>query len=302
MIFSGKNFIFFLSKTAFFFLSLFAGVASAEINVTDDAGKPFRLDKPVNRIVSLAPFITELLFEVGAEKKILGTIEFSDYPIEARNIPRIGRHNALDVEAILAMKPDLLIAWRTGTPAAPLSQLKRLGLPVFYLEPVRLEDITKSLQILGKLTGNIEQAKYQSLKFARQLEKLRKTFQPGEQLDVFYQIWDKPLMSVNRQHLVSDVLRLCGGKNIFQNVSTVSFSVTRESVIARNPDVIFLSGQGSLERDWKSHWLHWKSLKAVKQGNLFQVNPDYMRHTSRILLGVKQVCEKLENARKKTGK
>jgi iron complex transport system substrate-binding protein len=291
---------FFQPRKGFFclFLALFLTPASyAEIVLQDDAGTRFELKQPVKRIVSLAPFITELLFEIGSENTVSGTLEFSDYPPAAREIPRVGRHNALDVEAILAMKPDLLIAWKTGTPAAPLEQLKRMGLPVFYLEPIRLRDISRSLEKLGRLTGRVESARYQAMEFDRQLQKLKKTYRGKQKLNVFYQIWDQPLMSVNGQHLVSDVLDLCGGTNIFGKVKTVSFAVNREAVIAANPDVIVISGQGSLGSNWQAGWKKWKSITAVKYENLFQVNPDYLRHTSRVLLGARQICKALEKAR-----
>jgi iron complex transport system substrate-binding protein len=162
--------------------------ARSDIQVTDDAGQRVTLRKPAQRIVSLAPHITELLFAVGAGAAVVGTSEFSDYPEAARALPRVGGGGGLDLEAILALQPDLVIAWKSGNPAGQARRLEQLGVPVFFSEPSRLEDITFSLEKFGQLTGRREEAHIQALAFAERLAELRRRYSGRDVVTVFYQI------------------------------------------------------------------------------------------------------------------
>ena len=174
---------------------------TASITVTDDAGQHVELEQPAQRIISLAPHITELLFSIGAGDRIVGTVDYSDYPDAAQKIPRVGGNNALDLERIVSLSPDLVIAWGTGNKPVDLEKLRRFNLPVFISEPRRLMDIPDSLIRLSELTGTEEQAKAVSERFNNRLAGLRR-YSGREPVNVFYQIWDRPLMSVNGQHLI----------------------------------------------------------------------------------------------------
>jgi iron complex transport system substrate-binding protein len=274
--------------------------AWSDIQVTDDAGQRVTLRKPAQRIVSLAPHITELLFAVGAGAALVGTSEFSDYPEAARALPRVGGGGGLDLEAILALQPDLVIAWKSGNPAGQARRLQLLGMPVFFSEPSRLEDITSSLEKFGQLTGRREEAHIQALTFAERLAELRRRYSGRDEVTVFYQIWERPLMTVNGRHVVSDVIRLCGGRNVFAELPTLAPQIGIEAVLAANPDVIVVGDAAGAPAESLVAWRRWPELKAVSQQHLYTIQRELLvRHTPRLLEGAGQLCRLLEGVRER---
>ena len=274
------------------------GLAWSDIHVTDDSGQQITLQKPAQRIVSLAPHITELLFAVGAGAAVVGTSEFSDYPEAARALPRVGGGGGLDLEAILALQPDLVIAWASGNPAGQARRLQQLGLPVFFSEPSRLEDIISSLERFGQLTGRREAARVQARAFADRLEALRRRYSGRDEVTVYYQIWERPLMTVNGQHVVSDVIRLCGGRNVFADLPALAPQIDSEAVLAANPDVIVVGDAAGEPAASLLAWRRWPELKAVSQRHLYAIQRELLvRHTPRLLDGAQQLCRLLEGVR-----
>ncbi len=268
------------------------------ISVRDDAGRLIRLDKPARRIVSLAPHAVELLFAAGAGDRIVATVSYSDYPEQAKAIPRIGSYTAVDVERILAMKPDLVIAWESGNRKNEIDKLIQLGLTVFINEPRSIEDVANSIERLGKLTATETPANRFSENFRRHYRHLQKTYQNRRKVRMFYQIWNDPLMTINGQHLISAVMRLCGAKNIFRNMSSLSASVSVESVIAAKPEIIIAGGDKNEKAAWLTAWQRWKTLPAVKYKQLYFIEPDLLhRHGPRILDGAEIMCRDVEQAR-----
>jgi iron complex transport system substrate-binding protein len=284
---------------------LLNGPAWSEIRVVDDTGQTLTLEKPAQRIVSLAPHITELLFAVGAGAALVGTSEFSDYPEAARAIPRVGGGGGLDLEAILALQPDLVIAWESGNPAGQARRLQQLGLPVFFSEPSHMEDIISSLERFGQLTGRQEESHVQATAFADRLEALRRRYSGQDVITVYYQIWDHPLMTVNGRHIVSDVIRLCGGRNVFADLPVLAPQIDSEAVLAANPDVIVVGDAAGEPAASLVAWTRWPELKAVNQRHLYTIQRELLvRHTPRLLEGAGQLCRLLENVReqrKQTG-
>jgi iron complex transport system substrate-binding protein len=274
------------------------GLAWSDIHVTDDRGQQITLQKPAQRIVSLAPHITELLFAVGAGAAVVGTSEFSDYPEAARALPRVGGGGGLDLEAILALQPDLVIAWASGNPAGQARRLQQLGLPVFFSEPSRLEDIISSLERFGQLTGRREEARIQARAFADRLEDLRRRYSGRDEVTVYYQIWERPLMTVNGRHVVSDVIRLCGGRNVFADLPELAPQIDSEAVLAANPDVIVVGDAEGEPTASLLAWRRWPELKAVSQRHLYTIQRELLvRHTPRLLDGAQQLCRMLEGVR-----
>jgi iron complex transport system substrate-binding protein len=272
--------------------------AFAAIHVIDDAGQRITLEAPARRIVSLAPHITELLFDVGAGSAVVGTSQFSDYPAAARGIPRIGGSGGLDLEAILALQPDLVIAWQSGNPVAQTRRLARLGLPVFLSEPRRLGDIISSLERFGRLTGREEEARLQTRAFAQRLEDLRRRYAHRTEVSVYYQVWAHPLMTVNGQHIVSDVIRLCGGHNVFAALPALAPQIDREAVLAADPDVIVVGEAAAGPAASLNAWRRWPELKAVRQQHLYAIPRELLvRHTPRLLDGAEQLCRLLDGVR-----
>lgn len=283
-------------------LNLFAGFAAsafAEIQATDDAGNLLSVSQPSTRIISLAPHVTELLFAIGAGGQIVGADEFSDFPAAAKKLPRIGRAGALDLERIVALKPDLVIGWGSGNSSAQVAQLRKLGLKIFISEPRQLSDVSSSLRRFGLLTGNFEKAKISADNFDLGIASLRTRFAHSKPVTVFYEIWNQPLMTVNGQHIISAVIDLCGGKNVFANLGQLAPTVDIEAVISAQPLAILGSGSDATRPMWLDDWRRWPRIPAAANGNLFHIPPDLIqRHTPRLLEGAALVCEAIENARR----
>lgn len=270
----------------------------AGIRVPDDTGQEIVLARPAQRIVSLAPHITELLFAAGAGAQLVGVSGFSDYPEAARGIARIGGGGALDLEAIIALRPDLVVAWQSGNPEAAIQRLRAFGIPVFLSEPRRLGDVPDTLRRLGRLAGTGAEANAQAAAFTRRHQDLEKHYSGQAVLRVFYQVWDRPLMTVNGEHLISDVIRLCGGSNVFSGLPALAPQVDVEAVLAADPDVIVVgSDDAGLSAELQA-WRQWPAMKAVAQEQLFTVRRELLvRHSPRILDGAEQLCGILEQVR-----
>jgi iron complex transport system substrate-binding protein len=275
-----------------------AGAARAQIAAVDDAGRTIRLERPARRIVSLAPHITEQLYAAGAGAYIVGAVDYSDFPPEAKRLPRVGDSRAIDVERLLSMKPDLVVAWPQGNPDRQLEQLLSVGLTVYYSQPRTLEDVGSSLARLGVLAGTERIASEAGREFRERMRRLRERYAEREPVTVFYQIWNRPLYTVNGQHLISDVIRLCGGRNVFAGLPVLAPAVTQEAVLKADPVAIIASAEGGERPQWLDEWKEWPDLRAVKFGNLYTADADLLhRHGPRIADGAQQVCEMLDTAR-----
>ena len=257
--------------------------------------------QPARRILSLAPHITELLFAVGAGEWIVGTVQFSNYPPEAQKIPRIGSYEQFDMEAIVDLAPDLIVAWPGGNPQPQLEKLEQLGFTLFPSNPQRMIDIPLDMRRLGERVGTTAIASAQATKFEQAYQQLRQRFANKTKVRVFYQIWNHPLMTVNGQHLIDDIIRLCGGENIFSALAVLAPTVSIEAVLQANPHTIIASGMTEERPEWLDDWRQWPQLTAVSQNNLFVIPPDLIqRHTPRIMMGAIQMCEHLEAVRNGT--
>lgn len=274
-------------------------LAAFAIEVQDDRGETLVLAQPARRIVSLAPHATELIYAAGAGERLIAVTAFSDYPEAASRLPALGDSGKVDVERVLTLKPDLVIAWHSGNHAGDVAQLERLGLKVFVTEPRRLQDIPRLLRQIGKLAGTAGVAEHAALDFERQRNELSRRYSSRPPVSVFYQIWDAPLMSVNGEHLISEAISLCGGRNVFAAISALTPAISAEAVLAANPQAIVASG--SLYRDervWQA-WRRFPNMAAVKNKHLFFIHPDLIqRQTPRILQGARQLCEQLETVRR----
>jgi iron complex transport system substrate-binding protein len=269
----------------------------AGVMVTDDAGRRVTLEQPARRIVSLAPFITELLFAAGAGDAVVGVSEFSDYPEAARDIRQIGGGGGLDLEAIVALRPDLVIAWQSGNPTGQVERLQALGLRVFLSEPRQLGDVSQTLRRFGVLAGTGGIAKAGADAFERRHEQLQLKYAGQEPVSVFYQIWEHPLMTLNGKHLVSDVVRLCGGRNVFDALPSLAPQVDIEAVLAADPDVIIVAADE--DSPMLSGWRQWPSMSAVAHGHIYAIGRDRLvRHGPRILEGAEQLCAILQRVRR----
>lgn len=272
--------------------------AHAQIALRDDAGQELRLAHPAQRIVTLAPHATELLFAAGAGARVIATVEYSDYPPEAKRLPRVGGYETLDVERIVALQPDLVVAWGSGNPPAVLDRLRALRVPLFVSEPRSLDDVAKSLQTLGRLAGVEPSANRAAAAFRQRAAEIGARYAARAPVRVFYQVWDHPLMTVNDAHLISKVLGLCGGINVFGSLSALAPTVDVEAVLAADPEVVIGSEEAGARNDALDTWRRWPRLTATRRGHIFQMPSDILvRHAPRILDAAQIVCERIETAR-----
>ena len=280
------------------FLLCLAPCARADVAARDAEGAIIRLAAPARRIVSLVPHATENLYAAGAGDRVVGAVDFSDYPAAAARLPRVGGYDRLDLEALLALKPDLVVAWRSGTPPAPLARIRALGIPVYLSEPDQLADIPADIENLGRLAGSEATARAAARRFRARQADLRRRYGTRPPVTLFYQVWPRPLMTVGGGQILNEVLQLCGGANLFARLPGLAPTVSVEAVLASDPEAIIASGMDSGAPAGLDSWRGWKQLLAVARGNLFTVPADLVqRATPRLLDGAEQVCRELETAR-----
>jgi len=279
-------------------LTTSSAAAVAAITVADDSGRMVSLVQPAQRIISLTPHMTELLFAAGAGERIVGTVEYSNYPAAAQRIARIGDSAQLDLERIVALRPDLIIVWKNGNAQRQLDKLLRLGIPVFYNEPRRLADIARAIEQLGRLAGTESVALPASRAFTARADELRRRYAGRAPVTVLFQIWEQPLMTVNGDHLISDVIRLCGGQNVFASLKPLTPEIATEAVLAADPEAIVGVTAEAGQSDNLERWKRWPHLQATARGNLFVIHADLIsRNTPRVLDGAQRLCEQLDAAR-----
>ena len=275
-----------------------ANPASAAIAVRDDGGATLTLAQPARRIVTLAPHLAETLYAAGAGDALVGAVEYSSYPAAARNKPSVGGYSRLDLEAIVALKPDLVIAWQSGNSVAQIERLRALGLIVYLSQPRRIDDIASEIERLARLAGTEAVGDAAAARFRQRLSSLRQRYGARPPVRTFYQIWQQPLMTVGGAQIISSVIGLCGGENVFSRLPALAPTVSVEAVIAANPEAIVASGMGESRPEWLDDWKRWTSITAVARDNLFFVPPDLIqRHTPRLLDGAERLCQHLETAR-----
>jgi iron complex transport system substrate-binding protein len=268
----------------------------------DDRGQVVAVEVPAKRIVTLAPNLTELAFAAGAGSRIVGVSGYSDYPAMARRLTRVGDASSLDFERMLMLKPDLVLAWMSGNRGADIEAMERLGLPVFAIELDRLGDVPRVLRTIGTLAGTGPEAERSASAFEAEVAALRARYGGRPPVTVFYQIWHQPLITVSGAHMIGDVIRLCGGRNVFEGLSALTPAVSMESVLAADPRAIILSASSREEDAQATAVLNqFPELQAVARGQIYSIPPDFIqRQTPRILVGTRQLCEALESTRPRT--
>lgn len=277
-------------RDAYFALTLALGFAAGA------AGGP--AEAPPPRIVSLSPHITELLFAAGAGGRIVGVDDLSDYPPAAAAIAHVGEVSALDIEALLKLKPTLVILWDSGTPERRKAELERLNLRLYATEQRHLDDIGSSLIEFGRLAGTLPVAEAAARQYRDDLQRLRLQYAARPKLSVFYQVWDRPLYTLSGKQVLSEMLTLCGGENLFADLSALAPAVDREAVLERNPDVIIIGASGADGARQVRDWDRFPALNAVQAHRVYTVDPSLTsRMSPRILDGVQAICGLLDQAR-----
>ena len=273
---------------------------AAPIAAIDAGGVTVALAAPAKRIVSLAPHATELLFAAGAGEEIVGVLSPADAPPEAARITRVGDARALDLERIVALAPDLVVAWPYLAPAQ-VERLRSLGIPVFFSDPRTPEAIADDIERLGVLTGHGPGATDAAEKLRDRIAAVRRHERDAAALRVFYEIWDQPLFTVGGAHLISAAIELCGGRNVFASLALPAPQVSVEAVLAAAPDAIVAGGDGPVPPAWLDAWRTWKTLPAVARGNLYAIDANLLHRAGpRFVDGLEGLCGVLDRARTKS--
>jgi iron complex transport system substrate-binding protein len=281
-------------------LSIIALQAWAAVSAVDSDGRRITLERPAQRIVSLAPHVTEQLFAAGAGTRLIAVSEYSDYPEEAKHLPRVAGSGNVDLEMVLALKPDLVVAWRLEATAPSLARLEALGLRVFYSEPRRLAQIPESIEALGELAGTGATARPLAASLREQLKNLGAEYRSRRPVSVFYQISERPLMTLGGRQFVSDAIELCGGRNVFAASALMAPQVNIETVLAADPEAIITAKPDPSDRSWQAFWRRFSGLRAVHADNLYAVPLNEMhRHGPRAVAATAVLCRHIEEARLK---
>jgi iron complex transport system substrate-binding protein len=243
-------------------------MAHAAVTVQDDLGRSLSLAHLPLRIVSLAPGATEMLFAAGAGARVIATVAYSDDPAAARLVPRIGDAAAIDMERLIALHADVVVAWPKGGNPAQIAQVERMGLPVYREQVDAFSEFPASLRRLGELAGTRPIAERAARDLETQLAALTKRYGGGTPVSVLLEIWDRPIYTVGGKHLMSDALTLCGARNIFGDLDVAAPVVDIEAVIARNPDMIVAAAPPGAASGWLDEWKPFRALQAVRSGRL----------------------------------
>lgn len=279
-------------------LAMLPVMAGASVTVVDDVGRTVTLAQPARRVVSLAPHVTELLFAAGGGARVVGAVNYSDHPAAAKKLPQVGSYNKLDFERVLALKPDLIVVWHSGNPTRQVEQLERLGIPVFHSEPGRLDQIGDSLLRLGRLLGTEPAAQAAAREHGDRIAALKARYAGRPPVTVFYQVWPRPLYTLNDDHIASDMVRLCGGRNLFGALKTIAPEVGVEAVIEADPEVILVGGRDKPDDPGGKMWQAFKGMTAVRRNNIFTIDGDLTNRAGpRTAEGAAQLCAMLEEAR-----
>ncbi len=271
--------------------------ARADISVLDASGARVALPAPARRVISLAPHTTELLFAAGAGDRVVGVLAPGDWPAQARRLPKVGDANAVNLEGILALKPDLIVTW-PYLPGLKVERLREMGIAVYLSDPRTPNAIADDIERLGVLTGSSDAAARAAAALRARIASQRERYIGAEQVRVFYEIWNQPMYTVGGGHLITAAIELCGGSNVFATQTLPAPQVSVESVLAAAPSAIIAGTDAGVRPEWLDAWRAWPTLPAVAQDNLFVVDANLLHRAGpRFVDGVEQLCAALVVAR-----
>ncbi len=274
-------------------LGLCSSAAAAGITLQQADGTELILEEPASTIITLSPHLAELAFAAGVGERLVATVEYSNFPAAAEQLPRVGDAFRVDLERVLSLKPDLVIAWQSGNPALAISRLQELGLKTWVVEIRRPEEIATTLEQMGAAGGQVEAGKAAAQQSRLRLQEIQQAGAGKPRVSYFYQVAERPLFTLNGEHLVAQSLALCGGQNVFADESVLAPQISLEAVIVKDPEVIFapaIAGQA----DPLLAWQQWPRLRAVKQQRLYALSADEISRASpRLLDAVATACSLL---------
>jgi iron complex transport system substrate-binding protein len=296
-----------------------AGVLSAPVaaappdgfprTLVDDDGHALTLATPARRVVTTAPNLTEIVADLGALDRLVGTVDTSNHPAAARAVPRIGDHQRLDLERLIALKPDLVLVWTHGGTERELDALRRAGLALFKVEPMRLAEVPPAIERVGRLLGLDAAGRRRAAALRGELDALRAARPAAAApVDVFYQVWSEPLMTINDRQLIADVIALCGGRNVFGSLAPLVPQVSTEAVLRARPEAILAaredgSGGPAAQRAPRDRgfaaWQRFADFTPVRRGWLYTLPGDEItRAGPRLAHGARAMCGALDEVRR----
>lgn len=288
-------------KRFFFALILLSNVAMAQVSVIDYQGREIRLDRAAERVIGMAPHVVENLYSAGAAKHMVGVTSYSNYPEAALQLPIVGDYNRTNYELITELNPDLIVVWNSGRHLEVAKKLRELGFVVYVDDPHKLEDVARSIHDMGVLMGTEAEAEASATQFLQRLAQMRKKYTGKDPVSVLYQVWMDPLQTLNGDHIISDVIRLCSGSNVFSDEPSLAPKINVEAVIARDPEAIVAGGMATDMPQWLKAWQRWPVIEAVKKQQIYAIPPDIIsRHTVRLLDGAEYMCQHLQKVRTAT--
>ena len=272
------------------------GASAAPLALTDDLGRTVTLKSPAQRIVTLAPFLTELVFAAGAGDRVVGVSAYSNFPSQAASLPVVSSAVGISLEQLAALKPDLVMAWRDSFRPEDVERVGRFGAAVYIAHGRRLDDVPRLLRTIGTATGRDVSAVVGD--FERRVAALKGEYGGKRRVDAFLEIWHRPLTTISGSHFMNDALEICGGRNLFKERAGVAPQVSWEEVYERDPFVIIGAGSAPGEQEFRGNWKARGTLSAVKAGRLVYVDADTIqRPTTRTPEGIRQLCERLDAVR-----
>jgi len=272
-------------------------VVAAPVTVIDDAGHTLTLPHPAQRVIALAPHLTELVFAAGGGDKIAGVVRFSDYPAAAQTLPLVGDAFALNLERIAQLKPDLVLVWQSGLAERQRARLRALGLPVFESEIRRVEDIAHTLRKLGTLLATATAAETVASEMMQGWQALQEQYRHRPPVRVFYQLWHQPLMTVSGHHLIARAIAACGGINVFAGMALLTPTVSWEAAAQADPQLIVGASVAGSDAP-QGRWADLAQVDAVKHQRYAGLPPELMgRMGPRFVEGARLLCQAIERAR-----
>jgi len=272
----------------------------AQISVRDDSAHTVTLAAPAVRVVSLAPHLTEMAFAVGGGNAVKAVSRYSDHPAAARELPIVGDAFALDFEAIARLKPDLVLVWGSGLNERHKARLRSLGLTIYESEIRNAAAIADTLRRLGALLGHADDAGRAAGRFEQDWQALRERHGGKPPVRVFWQLWQEPLMTVNREHLIGEAIEACGGVNVFGALPLLTPTVSWEAAVAADPQLIASSGRPTDAEGDFARWRRFARVSAVRDRQFAHLDADLIgRMGPRFVQGAAALCEAIERARPK---
>ena len=270
---------------------------AAPISLRDDTGQVVTLPAPAQRVVTLSPHLAELVAAAGGLTRLVGVMRYSDFPAAVSRLPVIGDAFAVNLEAIAALKPDLLLVWASGLNPRQQDAVRALGIPVYASDATRVEGIAQTLREIGQLLGTPAQAEAAAADMLTRWQALRRTYAARKPVRVFYQLWHEPLMTVNAQHLIHQAITACGGVNVFADQPVLTPTVGWEAAVLANPQLV-VTGASADEPARLDGWRRFGRVDAVRRQHLVALDSAAMgRMSPRFVDAAAQLCAAIDRAR-----